>query len=83
LAHAFALADYTETLCVLAVVDAALGNKDDAIREVRRGVELMSIGKNAIERHLLIKYLAVVYAWTSEKNLACGQLAVAAKLHGF
>jgi len=31
LAHAFALADYAEALCVLAVTDAALGNKDDAI----------------------------------------------------
>ena len=75
LAHAFALADYAEALCVLAVADAALGNKDDAIREARRAVELVPISKNAIEGDLLIKYLAVVYAWIGEKNLACEQLS--------
>ncbi len=83
LAHAFALADYAEALCVLAVADAALGNKDDAIREARRAVELMPISKSEIEGHLLIKYLAVVYAWIGEKNLVCEQLAIAAKLPGF
>ncbi len=83
MAHAFALADYAEALCVLAVADAAFGNKDDAIREARRAVELMPISKSEIEGQLLIKYLAVVYAWIGEKNLACEQLAIAAKLPGF
>ena len=32
---------------------------------------------------LLVKYLAVIYAWTGEKDLAFEQLTVAAKLPGF
>ena len=75
--------DYAEALCVLGMADAALGNKEDAIREGRRAAELVPVSKNAIEGALLIRYLAVIYAWTGEKNLAFEQLTVAAKLPGF
>jgi serine/threonine-protein kinase len=75
--------DYAEALCVLGMADAALGHKEDAIREGRRAVDLLPVSKNAIEGALLIKYLAVVYAWTGEKDLAFEQLTIAAKLPGF
>ena len=75
--------DYAEALCVLGMADAALGNKEDAIREGRRAVELMPVSKNAIVGALFIKYLALIYAWTGEKDLAFEQLTVAAKLPGF
>jgi hypothetical protein len=75
--------DYAEALCVLGMIDAALGNKEDAIREGRRAAELVPVSKNAIEGALFIRYLAVIYAWTGEKNLAFEQLTVAAKLPGF
>jgi tetratricopeptide (TPR) repeat protein len=75
--------DYAEALCVLGMADAALGNKEDAIRKGRRAVELVPVGKNAIEGALLIRYLAVIYAWTGEKDLAFEQLAVAARTPGF
>jgi serine/threonine-protein kinase len=75
--------DYAEALCVLGMADAALGNKEDAIREGRRAAELVPVSKNAIEGALFIRYLAVIYAWTGEKDLAFEQLTVAAKLPGF
>jgi TolB-like protein/class 3 adenylate cyclase/Tfp pilus assembly protein PilF len=75
--------DYAEALCVLGVADAALGNKEDAIREGRRATELVPVSKNAIEGYLLIEYLALIYAWTGEKDLACQQLSVAARTPGF
>jgi TolB-like protein/Tfp pilus assembly protein PilF len=75
--------DYAQALCVLGMADAALGNKDDAIREGRRAVELMPVSKNAIAGPSLIEYLALIYAWTGEKDLAFEQLAIAAKLPGF
>lgn len=75
--------DYPEALCVLGMADAALGNKEDAIREGRRAAELVPVRKNAIEGALFIRYLAVIYAWTGEKDLAFEQLTVAAKLPGF
>jgi serine/threonine protein kinase/Tfp pilus assembly protein PilF len=75
--------DYPEELCVLGMADAALGNKEDAIRAGRRAVELLPVSKNAIEGALLIEYLALIYAWTGEKDLAFQQLAVAARTPGF
>ena len=36
---------YAEALCVLGMADAALGNKEDAIREGRRAAELLPVGK--------------------------------------
>jgi hypothetical protein len=60
------------------MADAALGNKEDAIREGRRAAELVPVSKDAIRGPLLIQYLAVIYAWTGEKDLALEQLSVAA-----
>jgi serine/threonine-protein kinase len=67
--------DYAEELCVLGMIDAALGRKADAIREGRRAVELLPIPKDAIDGAVLIQYLAVIYAWTGENQLALEQLA--------
>jgi len=72
--------DYPEGLCVLGMADAALGHKDDAIREGRRAVELLPVTKDSIVGALLVKNLALIYAWTGEKNLACEQLSIVAKL---
>jgi serine/threonine-protein kinase len=75
--------DYAEAICALGVIDAALGNKEDAIREGQRAVELMPVSKNAIEGATLIKYLALIYAWTGEKDRALKRLEKAAKLPGY
>jgi TolB-like protein/Tfp pilus assembly protein PilF len=77
------LPDYAQAICALGVVDAALGNKEDAIREGHRAVELMPVSKNAIEGPLLIKYLAVIYAWTGEKDRAFRRLDKAVHLPGY
>jgi TolB-like protein/tRNA A-37 threonylcarbamoyl transferase component Bud32 len=74
--------DYAAALCALGVVDAALGNKESAIREGERAVELMPVSKSAIEGAMLVQYLAVIYAWTSDKDRAIGRLAEATKLPG-
>jgi TolB-like protein/predicted Ser/Thr protein kinase len=74
--------DYAQGLCALGVVDAALGNKEDAIREGERAVELIPVSKSAIEGAVLVQYLAVIYAWTGDKDRAIERLAKAAKLPG-
>ncbi|HEX4706978.1 MAG TPA: hypothetical protein VH229_04545, partial [Candidatus Udaeobacter sp.] len=73
---------YAQGLCALGVVDAALGNKEDAIREGERAVELMPVSKSAIEGSVLTQYLAIIYAWTGDKERAIERLAEAAKLPG-
>jgi TolB-like protein/Flp pilus assembly protein TadD len=75
--------DYAHAFCVLGMADAALGHKDDAIREGRRAVELLPVTKDAIIGPLLVRNLALIYAWTGEKDLAFEQLSVAVKLPGY
>jgi TolB-like protein len=66
--------NYAEELCVLSMIDAALGNKDEAITVGRRAAEMLPISKDAITGTKLRVYLAVVYAWTGEKKLALEEL---------
>jgi tetratricopeptide (TPR) repeat protein len=74
--------DYAAALCALGVIDAALGNKESAVREGERAVELMPISKNAVEGAMLLQYLAIIYAWAGDKDRAIERLAEAAKLPG-
>jgi hypothetical protein len=62
---------------VLGLIDAALGRKEEALREGRRAVELCPIGKDALRGIAMIKYLAMIAAWASDKDFACEQLAIA------
>jgi serine/threonine-protein kinase len=72
--------DYGPALCVLGVIDAALGRKEDALSEGRRAVELLPVEKDSINGMAMIKYLAMIAAWVGEKDLACEQLATAVHL---
>jgi TolB-like protein/lipopolysaccharide biosynthesis regulator YciM len=72
--------DYAAALCALGVVDAVLGNRENAIREGERAVELTPVKKSAIDGAMLMQYLAVIYAWTGNKDRAIEQLAERAKL---
>jgi len=74
--------DYAAALCALGVVDAALGNKEDAIREGERAVELVPASKSAIDGAMFIQYLTVIYAWTGDKDRAIQRLTEAVKLPG-
>jgi TolB-like protein/Tfp pilus assembly protein PilF len=61
--------------CVLGLIDAALGRKEEALREGRHAVELLPVEKDAIRGPAMIKYLAMIAAWVGDKDLACQQLA--------
>jgi len=69
--------NYGPPLCVLGLIDAALGRKEDALHEGRRAVELLPVEKDAINGARMISYLAMIAAWVGDKNLACEQLAIA------
>jgi serine/threonine-protein kinase len=69
--------NYGPALCVLGLIDAGLGRKEEALREGRRAVELVPVEKDALVGPTMIKYLAMIAAWTGEKALACEQLAIA------
>jgi serine/threonine-protein kinase len=72
--------DYAQALCVLGLSDAALGCKEDAIREGRRAVELLPVTRDAMAGGVVLANLALIYAWTGEKDLALEQLAAAIRI---
>jgi serine/threonine-protein kinase len=69
--------EYGPPLCALGLIDAALGRKEEALREGRRAVELLPVEKDAINGPLMIAYSAMIAAWVGDKDLACEQLAAA------
>jgi TolB-like protein/Tfp pilus assembly protein PilF len=75
--------EYGPAVCVLALIDAGLGRKDEALREIQRARELMPLEKDALNGADMIQYSAIVAAWVGEKDLACQQLATAVRLPGF
>jgi TolB-like protein/Tfp pilus assembly protein PilF len=75
--------DDAQALCVLGMIDAVLGNKQDAIREGRRAVELLPVTKDSIDGAQLVQYLAVIYAWVGQKDLAFEQLRLASSIPGY
>jgi TolB-like protein/predicted Ser/Thr protein kinase/Flp pilus assembly protein TadD len=69
--------DHGPAWCVLGLIDAGLGRKEEALREGRQAVELLPVEKDPFTGILMIKYFAVIAAWVGEKDLACEQLAIA------
>jgi serine/threonine-protein kinase len=67
--------NYGPALCVLGLIDAGLGRKEEALREGRRAVELLPLEKDAFGGTGMIKYLAMIAGWVGDKDLACEQLA--------
>ncbi len=73
--------DYAPALCVMGLIDAALGRKDDALREGRHAVELLPPTKDSINGADMIAYYGMIAAWVGEKDLACEQLATATRIN--
>jgi TolB-like protein/Tfp pilus assembly protein PilF/predicted Ser/Thr protein kinase len=71
--------DFGPSWCVLGLIDAGLGRKEEALREGRRALELLPLEKDALVGQYLIRYFAVIAAWVGEKDLACEQLAIAVR----
>ena len=66
--------DYGPTLCVLGLIDAALGRKDLALDEGRRAIALMPVEKDVNNGSRVLQYFAITAAWAGEKELALQQL---------
>ena len=66
--------DYGPTLCVLGLIDAALGRKDLALDEGRRAIGLTPVEKDVINGSRVLQYFAITAAWAGDKELALQQL---------
>jgi serine/threonine-protein kinase len=67
--------DFAAALSLLGMIDAGLERKEEALREGRRGCELLPISKDAVDGADLAINLAQIYAWTGEKDRAIEQIA--------
>jgi TolB-like protein/class 3 adenylate cyclase/Tfp pilus assembly protein PilF len=66
--------DYGPALCVLAMIDAGLGRKEQALEEGRRAIALTPIEKDVVNGSRVIQYFVITAAWAGEKELALQQL---------
>ena len=66
--------DYGPALCVLGLIDAALGRKDLALDEGRRAIALTPLEKDVNNGSRVLQYFAITAAWAGDKELALQQL---------
>jgi TolB-like protein/Tfp pilus assembly protein PilF len=64
----------------LSRIDCGLGRKEDAIREAKKSVELMPLTRNSFSGAAALTNLAMVYAWTGERDLAIEQLKIVSRI---
>src|SRR5262249_43960133 len=74
--------DNVTLLSELGVIDAALGRKEEALREGRRAMELLAIAKSSMTQSLVRTRFAITCAWTVERELALQQLEILVKTPG-
>jgi TolB-like protein/Tfp pilus assembly protein PilF len=66
--------NYGPALCVLGLIDAALGRKDLALNEGRRAIALTPVEKDVNNGSRVLQYFAITAAWAGDKELALQQL---------
>src|SRR5207248_1325475 len=66
--------DYGPALCVLAMIDAGLGRKEQALEEGRHAIALTPVEKDVVNGSRVTQYFAITAAWTGENELALQQL---------
>jgi serine/threonine-protein kinase len=74
--------EYGPPLCVLGLIDAALGRKEEAVREGRRAIELLPSTRDSVNGAHMIEFFAIICAWVGEKDLAFEQLKIATENPG-
>jgi serine/threonine protein kinase/tetratricopeptide (TPR) repeat protein len=67
-------ADFASLSC-LGLVEAFLGNKDEAIRVGKQAVEILPASKHAVAECFVLSNLAGVYAWVGEADSSIDVLA--------
>jgi TolB-like protein/class 3 adenylate cyclase/Flp pilus assembly protein TadD len=72
--------DDASKLCALALIDAGLEQKEEAVREGRRAVALLPVTKDAINGADILYFYAVICAWVGERDRAIEQLEILAKI---
>ena len=72
--------EFPQPLSVLAMIEAALGDKEAAVTAGRRACELLPVSQDAITGADIQEHLAITYTLSGEKTLALEQLSVLVKI---
>jgi tetratricopeptide (TPR) repeat protein len=67
----------------LGIAYAGLGRKEDAIREGKRGVELMPVSKDAFSGPVTVRDLAVIYAMVGQYDAALDEIEYLLSITGW
>jgi eukaryotic-like serine/threonine-protein kinase len=67
-------------LAHVARFDAGLGRKEEAIHEAQLAVDVLSIATDSLNGPTWVAHLALVYAWTGERDRALDQLETVATI---
>ena len=57
------------------MIDAALGNKEQAVAQARRASELLPVTQDAVTGARILEHLAITYAWCGDKDHALEKLS--------
>jgi TolB-like protein/Flp pilus assembly protein TadD len=74
--------DFAPALCVLGMIDAALGRKEEALRAGGRAVELLPASKDLVVGVQMTEFFAITAAWAGENDLAIEQLEATVAVPG-
>jgi TolB-like protein/Flp pilus assembly protein TadD len=66
---------YGPSICELGLIDAALGRREEALREGRRAIELLPVEEDSLAGSHMLVYFAMIAAWAGEKDTALHFLA--------
>jgi serine/threonine-protein kinase len=72
--------DDSAALCLLGLIDAALGRKHEALSEGRRAVELLPITKDSLGAVQILYFYAAICSQVDERDLAIEQLKTLAQI---
>jgi tetratricopeptide (TPR) repeat protein len=75
--------DYGPAVCILGLIDAGLENKEDALREGQRAMELLPVERDAINGPHIVEFFSIICAWIGENDLAFEYLERATRLPGW
>ena len=75
--------DYAAAVCMLGLNEAALGRKEEALRDGRRALELLPLAKDKSGGAVMIQWFAVIAGWVGEKDLALEYLQQAVQLPSY
>jgi len=70
-------------MAALALADVSLGRKEASIQEGRRAMEMLPISEDAVDGPIIAWYVAAIYAWASQSDLAFEQLNILIKMPSY